>query len=86
MHIYLSSYLDQEAANLSSGVPRVPCALRQEIFLRLPSTKLTEFELKNRCKSTEKTNPECPICCIVTWFFFERNKMHLTLETNSTKL
>jgi len=23
---------------------------------------------------------------VVTWFFFERNKMHLTLETNSTKL
>jgi len=29
-----------------SGIARVPCALGQEIFLRLPSTKLTEFELK----------------------------------------
>jgi len=32
----------------ASGVARVPCTLGQEIFLRPPSTKLTEFELKNR--------------------------------------
>jgi len=31
----------------SSGVARVPCALAQEIFLRPPSTKAIEFELKN---------------------------------------
>jgi len=29
-----------------SGVARVSCALKQEIFLRLPSTKRTEFEVK----------------------------------------
>jgi len=32
--------------NESSGVTRVPCALGQEMFLRPPSAKLTEFELK----------------------------------------
>jgi len=39
---------------LSSGVARVPCALGQEIFLCSPSTKLTEFELKNRCKNVKE--------------------------------
>jgi len=34
-----------------SGVARVLCALGQEIFLHPISTKLTEFELKDRCKS-----------------------------------
>jgi len=41
-----------------SGVARVPCALGQEIFLRPPSTKVTEFELKNRCKSAEEAKAE----------------------------
>jgi len=41
-----------------SGVARVPCALGQEIFLRPPSTKLTEFELKSRCKSAEEAKAE----------------------------
>jgi len=36
------------AIALLSGVARVPCALGQEIFLRRPSIKLLEFELKNR--------------------------------------
>jgi len=41
-----------------SGVARVSCALGQEIFLRPPSTKLTEFEFKNGCKSTEEAKAE----------------------------
>jgi len=41
-----------------SGVARVPCALGQEIFLRPPSTKLTEFELKNKCKSAKEAKAE----------------------------
>jgi len=43
---------------VTSGVARVPCALGQEIFLRLPSTKLSEFELKNRCKNAEEVKVE----------------------------
>jgi len=46
---------------MASGVARVPCALGQEIFLRplLPLfTKLTEFELKNSCKSAEEAKVE----------------------------
>jgi len=35
----------------SSGVARVPYALGQGIILRPLSTKTTEFEVKNRCKS-----------------------------------
>jgi len=35
---------------LSSGVARVSCTLGQETFLRPPSTKAIEFEVKNRCK------------------------------------
>jgi len=41
-----------------SSVARVLCALGQEIFLRPSSTKLTEFELKNRCKSAEEAKAE----------------------------
>jgi len=41
-----------------SGVVRLPCALGQEIFLRSPSTKFTEFELKNKCKSAEEAKKE----------------------------
>jgi len=37
-----------------SGLAKVSCALGQEIFLRPPSTNVTEFEVKNRCKSAEK--------------------------------
>jgi len=40
------------------GVARVPCALGQEIFLRLLSTKITEFEVKNRCKSVKEAKTE----------------------------
>jgi len=43
---------------LCSGVAGVPCVLGQEIFLRLPSTETTEFEVKNRCKSAEEANAE----------------------------
>jgi len=42
----------------TSGVARVPCALGQEIFLRPPSTKIIEFELKNRCESAEEAKAE----------------------------
>jgi len=41
-----------------SGVARVPCALGQETFLRPPSTKTAEFEVKNRYKSTEVAKAE----------------------------
>jgi len=51
--------------------------------LRPPSTKFTEFELKNWCKSAEEAKAEF---AAVTCFFFERNKTHLAVETNSTKL
>jgi len=37
-----------------SDVARVPCALRQEIFLRPLTTKTAEFEVKNSCKSAEE--------------------------------
>jgi len=30
----------------------------QEIFLRPPSTKTTEFEVKNKCKSAEEAKTE----------------------------
>jgi len=43
---WLPKYLNNETSQLS-GVARVTCALGQEIFLRPPSTKLTEFEVKN---------------------------------------
>jgi len=43
---------------ISNGVAGVPCALGQEIFLHPPSTKLTEFELKNWCKSAKKAKAE----------------------------
>jgi len=65
----------------SSGVVRVPCALEQKIFLRPPSTKLTEFEFKKIGAKVRKKH-----FLVATSFFFERNKMHLALETNSTKL
>jgi len=44
--------------NIVSGGARAPCALGQEIFLRPPSTKLTEFEVKNMCKSAEEAKTE----------------------------
>jgi len=44
---------------ISSGVARIPGALLgQEILLRPPLTKTTEFEAKNRCKSAEKAKTE----------------------------
>jgi len=46
------------ASGKPNGVTRVHRALGQEIFLRPPSTKLTEFELKNRCKSVEEAKAE----------------------------
>jgi len=36
------------------GVARVPRALGKEIFLLLPPTKSTEFEVKSRCKNAEE--------------------------------
>jgi len=69
--------------HLISGVARVPCALGQEIFLRPLLTKLTKFELKNRYKSAEEGKAEI---CSSYLVLFPRNKMHLALETNSTKL
>jgi len=45
-------------ARTDSGVARLLCALAQEIFLRPLSTKITEFEVKNRCKSAEEANVE----------------------------
>jgi len=51
---YLANYRVPLSSLLCySGVARVPCALGQDIFLRPPSTKLTEFELKYRCKRTK---------------------------------
>jgi len=47
-----------QAGIVVSGVARVHCALRQEIFLRPSSTKLTEFELKYSCKSAEEARTE----------------------------
>jgi len=37
---------------------RVPGDLGKEIFLRLPSTKSTEFEVKNRRKNAIEANAE----------------------------
>jgi len=37
-----------------SGVVRVPYAMGQGIILRPLSTKTTNFEMKNRCKSAEE--------------------------------
>jgi len=44
------------------GVARVPCALGQEIFLRPPSTKLTEFELKNTVGTKVQKKQRQNIC------------------------
>jgi len=49
---------DCEANALTSGVARVPCALGQKEFLRLPVKKTTEFEVKNEYKSAEKAKAE----------------------------
>jgi len=46
-----------------SGVARVPCALGQEIFLRPPSTKPAEFEVKNRYKCMEKAKHRLALLC-----------------------
>jgi len=45
-----------------SGVARVPCALGQEIFLRPPLTKTTEFKTKNRCKKCERSKSRTFYC------------------------
>jgi len=47
---------------ITSGVARVPCALGQEIFLRTPSTKLIEFELKKIGANVRKKKKQ-NICC-----------------------
>jgi len=52
-----------------SGVARVPCALGQEIFLRFLSTKTTEFEVKNKCKSAEEAKTEHS--AVILFFFRE---------------
>jgi len=67
-----------------SGVARVPCALGQEIFLRPPSTKPAEFEVKIKYKSAEEAKAKHLLGVIL--LFFEGNETHLMLETNSTKL
>jgi len=43
---------------MCSGAARIPCALGQGIILRPLSTKSTEFEMKNRCKSAEEAKTE----------------------------
>jgi len=67
------------AGRQSIGVARVSCALGQEIFLHPPSTKTTEFEVKNRCKKAEKQKQN-----IYSSYFVrpEGSKTHLVLETN----
>jgi len=47
-----------DSALQNRGVARLSCALGQKILLRSPSTKLTEFELKNRRKSAEEGKAE----------------------------
>jgi len=59
-------------------------ALGQEIFLRPPLTKTTEFEVKNRCKSPKEAKAEHLLQLFCS--FLSDNKTHLTLELNSTKL
>jgi len=53
-----NAFNDFIVCDYSSGVAREPCALGQEIFLRPLSTKTTEFEVKNRCKSVEEAKTE----------------------------
>jgi len=53
--------------HLISGAARVPCALAQEIFLCPLSTKLTEFEQKDRCKSAEEAKAKH--CCSYLFHF-----------------
>jgi len=45
-------------ASRVSGLARIPYALGQEIFLRPPTAKLTELELKNSLKSAEEAKAE----------------------------
>jgi len=49
-----------------------------------PSTKTTDFEVKNMRKSAEEAKAEH--FTVVILFYLEDNKPHLALETNSTKL
>jgi len=64
-----------------SGVARVPGALGQEIFCATRQQKTSEFEMKNRCRSSEKAKT------VVILFFLEGNKTpHLAHEMISTKL
>jgi len=46
-----------------------------------PSTKTTEFEMKNKCERSKSRT-----FATVILFLFEGNKMHLALEINSTDL
>jgi len=48
------AYFNLSTGNIQWHSYRVTCALRQEIFFRLLSTKTTEFEVKNSCKSADK--------------------------------
>jgi len=47
-----------------------------------PSTKITKFEVENRCKNAEEVKAEH----LLHFISFDGNKTHLALETNSTKL
>jgi len=49
----------------------------QEIFLRPPSTKTSEFEMNNKCESCGRSKSRTFTAVIL--FFFEGNKTHLAL-------
>jgi len=55
----------------------------QEIFLRPLSTKTTEFEVKNRCKSAEETKQDIYWSKLV---LFEGNKPHFSARNEHDKL
>jgi len=59
--LFFNNILKIAASDRRSSVDRKPCALGQQIFLRLPPpllTRTTEFEVKNRCKSAEEAKAE----------------------------
>jgi len=60
----------------SENIPRVAVAIEKlnfrtllEIFLRSPSTKTTEFEMKNKCESCERSKT----FTVVILFFLRGN-------------
>jgi len=58
----------------ANGVARVPCALRQEIFLRPHRKKAAEFEMKNRYKSAKEAKAKNLLCVLL--LFFQRQERH----------